>query len=451
MKSDVAYAGVDDAIRALSSKWGVPGMTVGILKNGKMSLYGGGTLNVRTGAVVAPNSIFQIGSITKVFTATLIMRLVEQGKLSLDDTIAKHLPDLTLSDPERSKQVTIRHLLNHMSGIFGDHFPDHGRGDDALKASIDGIGELEMVSPANFALSYCNLGFMIAGRIVEVVTEKTFEQAMADEVFEPLKLDPITFFPDEAILYSVAAGHIVDDAGTEVASPYAISRCSNAAGGIVTSTENLLRFAQFHLGDGTVDGERVLKPEILEEMREVNTTVHDTFKWGVGWMLDEVDGAATFGHGGATNGQQAQLTIVPEHNYAIATLTNGSKGAAANREVIRWALERDLGLVTRDPEPAEQDAAWIERRLGTYRAALTQSTLKRAEEGDGLEIEMISYNPFSGDPSPARSFPITSTSDGMMVTEGVLKGMVVDFVDGDDGESGPPAYARVGLRLAKRQ
>jgi len=338
-----------------------------------------------------------------------------------------------------------------MSGIFGDHFPDHGRGDDALKASLDGIGELEMISPPDFGLSYCNLGFMIVGRIVELVTEKTYEQAMADEVFGPLKLDPITFFPDEAILYSVAAGHITEESGSQVASPYAISRCSNPAGGIVTSTENLLRFAQFHLGDGTVDGERVLSKESMESMREVNATVHGDFKWGVGWMLDAVDGAATFGHGGTTNGQQAQLTVVPEHDYAIAVLTNGSKGHAAIRELIAWVLKRDLGLVTREPEPVKQEDGWMERRLGVYRAPLTQSTIRRTDDGKGLEIELISYNPFSGDPAPAKSFPVTTLQEGMMVTEGALKGAVIDFIDGDQGESAPPAYARVGLRLAKRQ
>jgi CubicO group peptidase (beta-lactamase class C family) len=439
---------VDDAIRALSAKWGVPGMAVGILRNGQMSLYGGGTLNLRTGAPVAPNSIFQIGSITKVFTATLIMRLVEQGKLSLDDTLAKHLPDLKLADPELLNTVTVRHLLNHMSGILGDHFPDHGRGDDALAASLDGISELEPVSPPDFALSYCNLGFMIAGRIVEVLTEKTFEQAMADEVFTPLKLDPITFFPDEAILYGASVGHITDENGSQVASPYAISRCSNAAGGIVTSTENLLRFAQFHLGDGTVDGERVLKKETMDHMREVNANVHEGFDWGVGWMLGEVDGAKTFGHGGSTNGQQAQLTIVPEHNYAIAVLTNSSRGGAAHREVITWALEHDLGLTTTEPEPVEKDDAWIERRLGTYRAPLTQSTIKR--EDDKLVIELVSYNPFSGEPTPAKSFAVAPIENGMLVTDGALKGQIIDFIDGD-GPDAPPTYARVGLRLARRQ
>ena len=142
---------------------------------------------------------------------------------------------------------------------------------------------------------------------------------------------------------------------------------------------------------------------------------------------------------------------MPEHNYAIATLTNGSKGSAANRDLIRWALERDLGLVTHDPEPVEQDSSWVERRLGVYRAALTQSTLRRTDDGKGLEIELISYNPFSGDPAPPKSFPVTTVKDGMMVTDGAMKGAVIDFIDGDQGESAPPAYARVGLRLAKRQ
>src|SRR3954451_13771712 len=129
-----SYAEITEVLRAEQAKWGVPGITVGILQDGKKRFYASGTLNITNGLPIATGSILQIGSISKVFLATMIMRLVEAGKVTLDEPIATYLPDLKLIDPSLPSRLTLRHLLDHMSGILGDHFPDYGRGDDALEA-----------------------------------------------------------------------------------------------------------------------------------------------------------------------------------------------------------------------------------------------------------------------------------------------------------------------------
>jgi CubicO group peptidase (beta-lactamase class C family) len=445
-----SYANLADAVKGEQAKWTVPGIAVGVLKDGKMSFLASGTLNVETGAPVATGSIFQIGSISKVFTATAVMRLVEAGKIDLDAPLSTYLPDITLSPRESSKKLTMRHMLDHMSGVLGDHFPDEGRGDDALERAIAGIGGLEPVTEPDVAWSYCNLGFLIAGRVIEAVTGKTYEQVMEDDVFSKLKLSPITFFPEEAILHSAAAGHITEAGGNSVARPYPISRCSNAAGGIVTSTENLLKFAQFHIGDGTVDGEQVLSPESLAEMQKVHATIREKSYWGLGWAIEEIGGVKTINHGGSTNGHQAQLTVVPEKGSAIAVLTNGSRGGAANRAIVAWALANDLELSEPDPQPIELPDAQVERLLGRYHAPLTHSTIKRGE--NGLVLELVSINPFSGESRPAQSFAVAPiAANRLMATEGALTGIPIDFIDSDAGSSAPPAFARIGLRLAARQ
>lgn len=445
-----SYANLADATRAIQAKWTVPGITVGVLKDGAMSFIGLGTLNVDTGAPVAPGSIFQIGSISKVFTTTAVMRLVEAGKIELDAPISTYLSDVKLSARESSANLTIRHLLNHMSGLFGDHFPDYGRGDDALARAVAEIGALEPTTEPDVAWSYCNLAFLIAGRVLEVVTGKTYEQVMDDEVFGPIKLSPITFFPDEAVLHSAAAGHMTEESGNSVARPYPIARCSNAAGAIITSTENLLKFAQFHIGDGTVDGERVLSPESLAEMQKIHATVHEGSYWGLGWAIGEVGGVKTISHGGSTNGHQAQLTVVPEKGYAIAVLTNSSRGGAANREIVNWAIKNDLGLESPDPEPVELSTAEIDRVLGTYHAALVHTTIKRTD--DGLAIDVTGINPFNGEKRPVVTYKVVPVAaNQFMATEGPLNGSLIDFIDGDGGTGAPPAFARVGGRLSARQ
>ncbi len=445
------YADIADVLRAEQAKWGVPGITVGILQDGKKRFYASGTLNVTNGLPIATGSILQIGSISKVFLATMIMRLVEAGKVTLDEPIATYLPDLKLIDPTLPSRLTLRHMLDHMSGILGDHFPDHGRGDDALETSIGQLGELPQISEPDFAWSYCNLGFMIAGRVAEIVTGKTFEQIMEDEVFGPLKLDPITFFPDEAILHSAAVGHQMnsDTDRPEIARPYAISRCSNAAGGIVTSTENLLRFAEFHIGDGTVDGETVLSQDSLTQMQSVQTTVNDQSRWGIGWALSTIDGVAAIGHGGSTNGQQALLSIVPEKGYAIAILTNNNKGSNAASAIAKWAIANDLGLSQPDPEQITLADSQLARFAGEYRQPLAKISITASESG--LTATVIPSNPFTnedGEPYDVHLAPISCCS--FVVTDDAAKGSRVDFIDGASVEEAP-AYVRFGGRLSKRQ
>jgi CubicO group peptidase (beta-lactamase class C family) len=444
--SGEAFATLDDAIRGACVKWGVPGMTIGILKDGEMSLHAYGVLNRRTGAPVAAGSLFQIGSITKTFTATLIMKLAEEGKLKLSDPVSKHLPELRLKPDGLVDQLTILHLLNHMSGLFGDYFVDHGNGDDALSKAMVAIAELEPITPPDFAHSYCNLAFNIIGAVIEAITGTSYEQAMADGLFAPLKLDPITFYAHEAILYSVAVGHSAGNPA-EIAEPFAIPRASNAAGAIMTNVENLLKYAQFHLGDGTVDGEAYLTSASVQAMQEVTATVRGDAQWGIGFAIDKVDGAKMVGHGGATNGQHANLKMFPEHGYAIAALTNGARGSAAYNEVIKWALKHDLGLDAKDPEAITPDDAWLARRLGTFAAALTELTIKR--NGDGFTLETVAVNPFNNEKAPPVSHEITPIEDGFFISGGPMRGNVIDFVQGAAGDSDPFPYARLS-RLAKR-
>jgi len=266
-------------------------------------------------------------------------------------------------------------------------------------------------------------------------------------VFKPLKLDPITFFAQEAILYSTAVGHTASTPVT-ISEPWGIPRCSNAAGAIVTNVENLLKYAAFHMGDGTVDGEAYLTPESLAAMQEPTVTVRGNQKWGIGFAVDTIGGLKMVGHGGSTNGQQANLQTYPERGYAIAALTNGAMGSAAYREVINWALKRDLGIEEELPEPITPDDAWLERRLGTFKAPLSEMTIKR--EGDGFKYESVALNPFTDEKSPGPSFDLVPVEDGFMIEDGRLRGMVIDFIQGDAGDDEPFQWARLS-RLLKRQ
>src|SRR4051812_21322246 len=128
----VALANIDELVREQMAKWGVPGLTVGIFHEGHVETAGYGITSIETQQPVAPETLFQIGSISKIFTTTLAMTVVDEGKLDLDTPVLHYIPDLPFADETARTTVTVRHVLSHMGGFYGDRFDDQGIGDDAL-------------------------------------------------------------------------------------------------------------------------------------------------------------------------------------------------------------------------------------------------------------------------------------------------------------------------------
>ena len=186
----------------------VPGTTLGILHDGTITETGAGVLNKATGVEVTPGSLFQIGSITKVWTATLVMQLVDEGALDLDAPVAEVLPGFGVADPVVSRTVTTRHLLAHTSGIDGDVFTDTGRGDDCIERYVAAMKDVAQNHPLGATFSYCNAGYVLAGRIVEHLTGATWDGALRERIIQPLGLEGTVTLPEEALLHRTAVGHV---------------------------------------------------------------------------------------------------------------------------------------------------------------------------------------------------------------------------------------------------
>jgi len=140
----------------LAAQTRVSGATLGIWSDGQEVLAACGVLNSATQVPVTPDSLFQIGSITKIWTATMIMQLVEEGLLSLDTTVAEALPGVRIGRSDAGGQVAVQHLLTHTSGIDGDIFTDTGRGDDCVQRYVGQLDQAASVFPPGGAYSYCN-------------------------------------------------------------------------------------------------------------------------------------------------------------------------------------------------------------------------------------------------------------------------------------------------------
>jgi CubicO group peptidase (beta-lactamase class C family) len=437
-------AEIDDLVREQMAKWEVPGLTVGILHEGHVETAGYGVTSIETKQPVVPETLFQIGSISKVFTATLVMTLVDEGKLDLDAPVVGYVPDLPLADKTARKTIAVRHLLTHMGGFYGDRFDDQGVGDDALAKAVAGFHDLKQQTAPGELWTYCNAGFDLAGRAIELILGQPFEQAMKERVFKPLGLERSTYFAAEAIRHSVAVGHTkLPGEEQKVADPWPIPRRSNPAGGISSNVAELLRFSLAHMQDGELDGVRVLSAESARAMRTKQTEGDYPRFWGLGWSLRESNGLTIAEHGGATNGFMARLATVPERTFAVAILTNGDHGSAAHGKIGDMILERLHGIKSDTPARTTLDDAALARFARKYRHDLADLTL--TVENGGYRVDRVTRNPFSGEETAREPFRLVPVSERIFVVDG-------GEFDGSYGEmilngDGSVRFLRFGGRL----
>ncbi|KHL17228.1 dipeptidyl aminopeptidase/acylaminoacyl peptidase [Mumia flava] len=362
----------------LASLYGVPGATLGIQRIGDDPVLAHhGVLNTATGVEVTDDSVFQIGSISKVWTATVVMQLVDEGLLDLDAPVAEVLPELRLSDPDAAKRVTMRHLLTHTSGIDGDVFTDTGRGDDCLETYVDQLEEAAQNHPLGATFSYCNSGFSLAGRVIEKVTGTTWDVAMRERLYEPLGLTHTVTLPEDALRFRAAMGHVGEGDADPVPAPvWGLPRAVGPAGLITATVADVLTFARMHLSGGVADdGTRVLGPGSTAAMTEHEVDVPDANtlgdSWGLGWIRFDWDGHRLIGHDGNTIGQAAFLRILPEQGLAVTMLTNGGNGADLYRDLFGEIFAELADVVIpptlqpADPAPRLDPSA----HLGTYERA----------------------------------------------------------------------------------
>jgi CubicO group peptidase (beta-lactamase class C family) len=390
-------------------------------------------------------TLFQIGSITKTVTGTIAIHLVEQGELDLDAPVRRYLPQLRLADEEVAEQVTMRHLLTHTGGWFGDYFADTGRGDDALDRILHELAELPQLAPLGQIWSYCNSGFYIAGRVIEVLTRRPFEIAARQLVLEPLGMNSSFFFPEEVMSHRYAVGHRDEEGQTVVARPWALARAASVAGGITSNVGDLLRYARFHLGRETGP----LAAESIARMREPHAeTGEPGRKIALTWFVRELDGAVLAEHDGGTNGQMARLMLAPEAGFALAILTNHSPaGNDVLRDVTRLALQLYLGIETRNPEPREASHERLSEYTGVYANPWAELELRTGES------RLIAHTTFKAGfptkdtpplPAPPPATLAFYDTDRIFISEGPLSGSYGDFVRDDDGRI---AWFRSGGRL----
>lgn len=453
---------LNDRVVGLAEELAVPGVAVGVYIDGTEHYAFHGTTSIEHGLPVDGDTIFQFGSTGKTFTATAIMRLVDKGDVILDAPVRTYVPELKLKDPEVAEKVTVLQLLNHTAGWSGDLMENTGDGDDAIARYVEKMAEIDQVSPLGETVSYNNAALSVAGRVIEKVTGKTYEQAIKELIFDPLGFKNMFFFPSEIMTRRFAVGHNQDPDGTiKVARPWAMPRGNSPAGGISSNSADLIGWAKFHLGDGTsADGTRVLSEELLKKMQHPTaempgSAIGDAV--GISWLLRDVEGVRLVSHGGDTLGQHSDFVMVPDRNFAISSLTNcGPNGNQFNDGIVKWALEAFACVVLTDPEPLSLSTEELQPYTGRFE---TIAAIAEIKPGDGhllLEVEikpetlkqlMEAGEEVPPDPPPFPLALLPGDGDRYIVLDGPAKGMKGYFVRNDSGDL---EAVHVGGRLATR-
>ena len=453
-----AIAWVTERLPALLEEHDVPAAGMAVLADGEVADVAAGVLSRSTGVEATTESVFQIGSITKLWTSTLVMQLVDEGLVDLDATVRSYLPEFAISDEGAAAQITVRQLLTHTSGFEGDIFTDTGRGDDAVEKYLGELHDVPQLFPPGELWSYNNAGFVVLGRLVELLRGKPYDVCLRERLVAPLGLTHVAPSPYEAILFRAAVGHIEAEPGTGyLAAPvWALVRSNAPAGSMLAMTpRDLLGFARMHIDDGrTPDGTRVLAAGTAAHMREQQVVLPDlgnlAASWGLGFERWETSDGLVVGHDGGTIGQVAFLRIVPEAGVAVALLTNGGNSVSLYRDVMGHLLAALAGVPVpplpvppEEPEPVDATSY-----LGTYSCDVGDIVVAQDDEGrvwatetpKGVALEM-------GDVE--QRYELVRLRDDTLIRREPELGMyrVYAFL-GDDG-TGHSLYAHVGRAIRR--
>jgi CubicO group peptidase (beta-lactamase class C family) len=355
-----------------------------------------------------------------VFTSTLVLQLVDDGLLDLDAPVRSILPNFRLRDPKAEAAVTTRHLLTHTAGFEGDAFVDTGDGDDAVARYLEIVAELPQLFAPGTTMSYCNAGYVVLGRLVEVLRGTTWARALQDRIATPLELTSLR-------------------TDLESANPRALAPAGST---LVLSLADLVAFAAAHLAGGLApSGFRVLSVDTARALQALS--------WPKPWAPDsgralgwDIYGGPTqgFGHDGRTGRHSAMLRVLPVSGRIVAMAANGGDDVG-----LRASLDRMLLGPTAIPERRESDPT---RLLGRYAGPTAEYSVYR--DADGRLWVDRSPGPADVPNAPNTSHEVASHGDDALVELLPLTGNPAVYrFEGDAGD-GRAAFLRVGTRLIAR-
>lgn len=354
--------------------YGIPSAAVGVLHDGKITDFAVGIRNVETREPATVDTVYQIGSMTKTWTALAFLQLVDEGQVDLDEPVRTYLPGFTVADPVTSATVTPRHLLNHTHGIE-EAYGDPGEDTDVYQRMVAAIADAPQVFPIGHTHGYSEaLGYAVLARILETQDGMHWHDLMRRRLFDPMGLTSTAAWQDEVDATRAATGHLIRslDDGPFVTPVDNLPRAYGPGGAVTSTVGEVLALAHVLLNAGVAsNGNRIISAATLDEMTRSRVPVPDPYvfgpEWALGLIVCDWHGETVYATDGSTIGQHARLRLLPDSNTAIAMLANGGPRDGCYRTVFNEILT-ELGLTT-IPEPPVPDptlALDLSRYEGVY-------------------------------------------------------------------------------------
>lgn len=425
----------------------LPGMSIGIVHDQALVWSRGfGWADLERREPATADTLYRIGSITKLFTATALLILRDAGKLRLDDPLTAHLPWLQMKAAVADAgTITIRHLLTHTSGLPREGaFPYFT---DSRFPSIDDIrARLPMQErplPTETRWKYSNLGATLAGEVVAAVAGEPYVDFVRRRILAPLGMTATMVATPEPAHPRLATGYGRRLLGSTPA-PFNDLRGLTAAGNMTTSVTDLARFAMLQLRGGVAGGAQILSGRTLAEMHRVHWLEPEwQAGWGLGFRLLRVRGKTLVGHGGAVRGFRSNLQICPSDRIAVVVFVNSDDADAwlYADKALEW-VGSAITAVTK-PAPRTADPAW-QRYVGRYRNAWRD--IQIVVRGG----ELVAIAPDGPDPllAPSTLTPVAEHTFRVETTDGYgIPGELVVF---ETDPAGRVTRARFGENYSER-
>ncbi len=394
------FAELERVVEAEMASTKTPGAAVLLVQGDKVIFSKGfGSTSVEDGAAVTPDTLFRIGSTTKMFTAAAFAALADQNKVKFDAPVSTYLPGL----PPRVGGLTAHQLLSQSSGMRDMNTDVISDDDNALSRNVALWKDNAFFTEPNTIYSYSSANFWLAGLIVEKVHGKSYADAMTELLFRPLGMTRSFLRPREAMTYPLALGHNRQGTTHSVNRPAANNAAIYPGGSIFSSVNELSRWLIVMLNGGKIDGKQAVPRSMVDSLmkRQFDLPGGDAY-YSYGLMGYDIAGVKTISHGGVSRGYGATIFFAPEHQFAYVVLTN-SNGQTLPK-TRQKANELFLPLKTVQPDAAGSRTAPtdLSRYTGTYEhapeswdIAVRDGKLIVTTDGKEHELKPVGANQFS--------------------------------------------------------
>ena len=392
--------GFEEYAAKAMKEWQVPGMAVAVVKDDKIVYAKGfGVKKLGETVPVDEKTVFAIGSSSKAFTTAALAILVDEGKIKWDDRVSTYLPDFETYDPYVTRELTIRDLITHRSGLErGDYL---WYGTDNSREEI--LRRTRFIKPSwslRSTFGYQNLMYLAAGQVVAKVSGMSWDDFIAKRIFTPLGMTATnTSVGAFKAGDNIAMPHAEFDEGKIQPIQYRKIDNIGPAGSINSNVVDVAQWLRLQLGKGNYDGKKIFSPAVANEMHTPQTIIRlegaypilypeaHFFSYGMGWFLSDFKGRKLVEHGGAIDGMRAEVAMVPEEKLGIVILTN-MNGSVISMPLVYRIIDAYIGQPQKD---------WSSDLMSKYKPLLEQgrAAAKKAEServmGTRSSLDLAGY------------------------------------------------------------